>query len=128
MAQTFTPKAFILFPPPHSCPTHFFKGDVVFPHSSSTHFPKGDVVEGDCALLTILEHIEDGNLVKGIKVIKQLEPGPYFTELLSTTSLARNFFLDKNRIPNQISICCILLVTGMQLLFAYPENHLEISL
>ena len=37
---------------------------------------------------------------------------------------------DKNRITNQISICCILLVTGIQLLFAYmyPENHVEILL
>ena len=39
--------------------------------------------------------------------------------------LAWNFFRDKNRITNQISICCILIVTGNQLLFAYPENHVE---
>ena len=42
--------------------------------------------------------------------------------------LAWNFFLDKNRITNQILICCKLLVTGIQLLFAYPENHMEIWL
>ena len=48
--------------------------------------------------------------------------GPNFIELLSTKNcLAWNFFLDKIRITNQISICCILLVTGIQLLFAYPE-------
>ena len=58
-----------------------------------------------------------------------LGPGLNFIELLSTTiCLAWNFFLDKNRITNQISICCILLVTGIQLLFAYPENHVEIWL
>ena len=50
-------------------------------------------------------------------------------ELLSTKiCLAWNFFLDKNRITNQISIGCILLVTGIQLLFAYPKNHVEIRL
>ena len=27
-----------------------------------------------------------------------------------------------------MSICCILLVTGIQLLFAYPENHVDIWL
>ena len=42
--------------------------------------------------------------------------------------LAWKFFLDKNRITNKISICCILLVTGIQLLFAHPENHVEIWL
>ena len=31
-------------------------------------------------------------------------------------------------IANQIVICCILLVTGTQLLFAYPENHMKIWL
>ena len=42
-----------------------------------------------------------------------------FIELLSTTiCLAWNFFLDKNRITNKTSICCILLVTGIQLMFA----------
>ena len=52
--------------------------------------------------------------------------GPIFIELLRTQiCLARNFFLDKNRITNQISICCILLVTGIQLWFAYPENHVK---
>ena len=56
-------------------------------------------------------------------------PGPNFIELLSTKiCLAWNFFLDKNRITNHISICCLLLVTGTQLLFAYPENHVEIWL
>ena len=55
---------------------------------------------------------------------------PNFIELLSTTiCLAWNFCLDmKNRITNKISICCVLLVTGIQLLFAYPENHFEIWL
>ena len=54
-------------------------------------------------------------------------PGPNFIELLSTSiCLAWNFFLDKNRITSQITICCILL--GIQLLFAYPENHVEIWL
>ena len=52
---------------------------------------------------------------------------PNFIELLSTKICsALNFFLDKNRITNQIPICCILLVTGTQLLFTYPENHVEI--
>ena len=55
--------------------------------------------------------------------------GPNFIELLSTKiCLAWNFFLGKNRVTNQISICCILLVAGIQLLFAYPENHMEIWL
>ena len=31
-------------------------------------------------------------------------------------------------VTNQSSICCMLLVTGIQLLFAYPENHVEIWL
>ena len=31
-------------------------------------------------------------------------------------------------ITSQISICYIVLVTGIQLLFAYPENHMEIWL
>ena len=53
--------------------------------------------------------------------------GPNFIELLSTKiCLAWNLFLDKSRITNKVSICCIFLVTGIQLLFAYPENHLEI--
>ena len=55
------------------------------------------------------------------------QPGPNFKELLKNY-LAWNFFLDKNRITNQISIFCLLLVTGIQLLFAYPENHVEIWL
>ena len=58
-------------------------------------------------------------------------PGPNFKELLSTkTCLAWYFFLSKNRITNQMSICCILLVSGIQLylLFAYPESHKEIWL
>ena len=42
--------------------------------------------------------------------------------------LSIKFFLDKNRITNQVSICCILLVTGIQLLFANPENHREVWL
>ena len=47
------------------------------------------------------------------------EPGSNFIELLSAQiCLAWSFFLDKNRITNQISICCRLLVTGIQLLFA----------
>ena len=55
------------------------------------------------------------------------EPGPNFIEVLSTKiCLTWNFFLDKNRITNQISIWCILPVTGIQLLFAYPENRMEI--
>ena len=56
-------------------------------------------------------------------------PGPNFIELLSTKiCLAWNIFADKNRITNQISICCILLVTDIQMLLAYPENHVEIWL
>ena len=31
-------------------------------------------------------------------------------------------------ITNQISICCILLDTGIQVLFVYPENHVAIWL
>ena len=31
-------------------------------------------------------------------------------------------------ITNQISIACISLITGVQLLFAYPENHVETCL
>ena len=42
--------------------------------------------------------------------------------------LALNFFLDNNRITNQIYVCCILLGTDIQLLFDYPENHVEIWL
>ena len=39
-----------------------------------------------------------------------IKSGPNFIELLSTKiCLAWNFFLDKNRIANQISICCMLL-------------------
>ena len=57
------------------------------------------------------------------------QPGPNFIELLSTKiCLAWNFFLDKNRITNTISIWWILPVTGIQLLLAYPENHMEIWL
>ena len=56
------------------------------------------------------------------------KPGPNLIELLSTNinfCPARNFFLDKK--PDfQPSICCILLVTGIRLLFAYPENHVDI--
>ena len=39
-------------------------------------------------------------------------------------------FLDKKQVTNQISICCKLLVTGgpIQLLLAYPGNHVEIWL
>ena len=40
--------------------------------------------------------------------------------------LSMNFFRNKNRITNQISICCILLVTSIQLLFGYPDNYMEI--
>ena len=55
--------------------------------------------------------------------------GPNFIELLSTKICqAWNFFPDKNRITSQISICYIVLVTGIQLLFAYPENHMDIML
>ena len=44
--------------------------------------------------------------------IDLLKTGPNLIELLSTTiCLAWSFFLDNNRITNQISICCILLVT-----------------
>ena len=54
---------------------------------------------------------------------------PNYIELLSTKMcLAWNFFLDKNKITNQIFMCCILLVTGIQLLFAHPKNHVEICL
>ena len=57
----------------------------------------------------------------------QLDSGPNFIELLSTKiCLAWHFFLDKNRITNQISICYTLLVTGIQLFFAYPGNHVKI--
>ena len=56
-------------------------------------------------------------------------PGPDFIELLSTkTCLAWHFFLDKNRITNNISIWWLLPVTGIQLLLAYPEYHMEIWL
>ena len=41
---------------------------------------------------------------------------------------AWNFFLDKNRITNKTFICCILLVSGIQLLFAFPENQVQIWL
>ena len=45
-----------------------------------------------------------------------------FIELLSTTiCFAWNFFHDKNRITSQISICCMLFLTGIQLLFACPK-------
>ena len=58
-----------------------------------------------------------------------VKSGPTFIELLSNKiCLARSFFLDKKRITNQMFIFCILLVTGFQLLFAYPENHAEIWL
>ena len=53
-------------------------------------------------------------------------PGPNFRELLSTKiCLAWNFFLHKNRITKQISNCCKLLITGVQLLNANPENHVK---
>ena len=59
----------------------------------------------------------------------KLRPGPNFIEVLRTKiCLAGNFFLDKNRITNPFSICYVLLVTGIQLLFAYLENHVEIWL
>ena len=77
-------------------------------------------------------YLQDGISWRSKNLLDQnLFSGPWadFIELLSTTiCLAWNFFLDKNRITNQISICCILLDTGIQLLFAYPENHLEILL
>ena len=58
-----------------------------------------------------------------------LDAGPNFIELLSRRiCLAWNFFLGKNRFTNQIYICCILLITGVQLLFAYPVNHMDIWL
>ena len=31
-------------------------------------------------------------------------------------------------ITNKISLCCILRVTGIQLMFAHPDNHVEIWL
>ena len=59
----------------------------------------------------------------------KLCPRSNFIELLSTKICsARNFFLDENRIANQVFTCCILLVTGFHLLFAYPENHVDILL
>ena len=65
----------------------------------------------------------------GYCYIVPCSPGSIFIELLSTQiCLAWNFFLDKNRITNKFSICCILLVTGIQLMFAHPENHVEIWL
>ena len=51
-----------------------------------------------------------------------------FVFILTTSGKKHNFFLDKNRITSQIYICCIVLVTGTRLLFAYPENHVEIWL
>ena len=42
--------------------------------------------------------------------------------------LSMNFFLGKNMITNQISMCCIFLATCIQLLLVYPENHDEIWL
>ena len=59
---------------------------------------------------------------------RSFPPGPNFIELRTKICLAWNFFFDKTRITNQISICFILLVTGIQLLFACPENHMEIWL
>ena len=44
--------------------------------------------------------------------------------LISTMQSFKSYL----RITNQISICCIFLVTGIQLLFAHPENHVEIWL
>ena len=61
--------------------------------------------------------------------ISSLCTGPNFIELLSTkTCLAWNFFLDRNRITSKIHLRCILPVTGIQLVFAFPENHMEIWL
>ena len=42
--------------------------------------------------------------------------------------LARNFFLDKNRITNQNFHFYITCTVGIQLLFAYPEIQVEICL
>ena len=57
------------------------------------------------------------------------EVGPNFIALLSTQFAKHEIsFLIKIRIINQISTCCLLLVTGIQLLFAYLENHVEIWL
>ena len=57
------------------------------------------------------------------------KPGPNFIELLSTKiCLALNFFLGKNRNTNRISILLHFLVTGIQLLYAYLENHVEMWL
>ena len=57
------------------------------------------------------------------------QPGPNFIKPVSTKiCLAWNFFLDKNKITHQILICCIFLFTAIQLLFAYPENLVEIWL
>ena len=50
-----------------------------------------------------------------MQVARPTRPGPNFIELLSTKICsACNFFLGKNRITNQTSICYILLVTGFQ--------------
>ena len=63
-------------------------------------------------------------------VAKRNPPGPNFIELLRLSTkicLARHFFLDKNRITNQILMFCIMFVTGIQQLFAYPENPVFIK-
>ena len=70
------------------------------------------------------EHGVPGQSAQWVVLI-EIEPGPNFIELLSTQiCLALNFFLDKNRITNQMFICCILRVTGIQLLLAYPYPNL----
>ena len=59
------------------------------------------------------------SLVETFEGAPRTRPGPNFIELLSKQiCLAWNFFLDENSITNQLFICCILLVTGIQLLFA----------
>ena len=44
------------------------------------------------------------------------------------TVLSKKFLPWKKNSTNQISICCILRVTGVQQLSAYPEDHVEIWL
>ena len=80
-------------------------------------------VIADCPLSHLDGGIESLHLAEGPAVNWltdfRMRSGPNFIELL---------FLDKNRITNQISICCILLVTGIQLLCAHTENHVGIWL
>ena len=80
-----------------------------------------------------VHHLSTLQLLASIGHISQpsrlLPSGPNFIKPESTKiCLVWNFFSDKNKITNQILVCCILLVTGIRLLFAYPENHMEIWL